>query len=421
MDRPPRIEERLAQAGLPLLGRSTWLEIDLSVLAANAVVLREMLPPKTRLAGVVKADGYGHGLLGAAHAALRGGADMLAVVTLDEALALRRAGFMARVLVLYAVPAGALDDAVAAGLDLVVMDDASLAAMCRYLERAGSDGPRVNVHLGVETGMVRGGMVPERSAAAARRMLAAGLPALAGTFSHLARPEDAAARERQVAAFGAALAALEAAGIGPGVRHLNATGGILDEANPAWDMARVGLAFYGYLPTDAAVSAGRRSTAARLRPALTLKARAASIETITAGTSVGYGGEWTAERESRIATVALGYADGWMRKYAGARGSVRGIHVSLVGRVGSDAVAVDVTDVPGFDGADEVVLLAPDGPTTVADLARMRDSIAWEVIDGLGPRLARVYLEAGRPMAVRFLDGQVVLAPGARLQAGPQL
>jgi alanine racemase len=222
-----------------------------------------------------------------------------------------------------------------------------------------------------------------------------------------------------VAAFEKTLAALQSSGIDPGLRHLNASGGILDEANPAWDMARVGLAFYGHLPTDVSASAGRAAAAGRLRPVTTLKARAASVETIAPGTSVGYGGEWTAERESRIATIALGYADGWMRKYAGARASVRGLPVALAGRVGSDAVAVDVTDVPGFDAADEVVVLSPDGPTTIEDLARMRGSIAWEVMDNLGPRIARVYLEGGTPMAVRYLDGRLVLAAGAQLVTRP--
>jgi alanine racemase len=299
------------------------------------------------------------------------------------------------------------------------MDDSSLDAMCRYLDRTRDGAAPVRVHLGIETGMVRGGLDPDRSADAARRLLAAGLPELAGTFSHLASPDDADARRRQGAAFGAALEALAAAGIKPGIRHLNATGGILDAAHPAWDMARVGLALYGHLPADVPVSADRMAAADRLRPALTLKARAASIEIIAAGTSVGYGGEWTAGRASRIATIALGYADGWVRKYAGALASIRGLPVPLVGRVGSAAVAVDVTDVASFDADDEVVLLAPEGPTTIEDLARLRGSIAWEVLDNLGPRLARVYLEDGRPMAARYLDGRLTLATGAHLTTRP--
>ena len=415
-DRTTPIERRLAGAGLPTLPRLTWLEVDLSALSGNAATLVQMLAPPTRLAAVVKADGYGHGMIAAAHAALSGGAEMLAVATLDEALALRRAGFTARILVLYAVPRGALADAITADLDLVAMDDASVEDLAAILGRTPSTGPRPRIHLCVETGMTRGGFAAHEAVAAARRLLAAGLPALAGTWSHLAIPEDAVATRRQVEAFESALSALRGVGIDPGRRHLMASGGLLDEANPTYELVRVGLALYGHVPSEVSVSAGRAAAIGRLRPTLTLKARAASIETVPTGWSVGYGGSWMAPRTSRIATIALGYADGWTRLYAGAPARVRGHAVALVGRVGSDAVAVDVTDVDGFDPADELVLLSPTGEgSTVEQLADRRGSIPWEVLDDLAPRIARVYLEDGRPVATRYLDGRLTLAPGFQL------
>jgi alanine racemase len=407
MDPSARIEDRLAAAGLPRLGRLTWLEIDLSRLAANAATLQSMLPESARLAVVIKADAYGHGLVAAAHAALVGGAEMLAVATLDEALALREAGFLARIIVLFPVPRDGLADALAADLDVVVADAASLAEMLTLAAK----GPRV--HLAIDTGMSRGGFAPTDAVEAARQMLSAGLPSLAGTWSHLASPEKADIAGEQAQAFQQALTMLAGAGIGAGLRHFVASGGLL-EGVAAYDMARVGISFYGHIPTE--LSAAAKARGAALRPALTLKSRAVSLQTIAAGARVGYGGEWTAGRESRIATLPLGYGDGWQRVYRGAMALTRGVAVPLVGRVNTDAIAIDVTDAPGFDASDEVTLIAADGPgTSVEQLAQMRGSIVWEVIDDLMPRIARVYLQDGQPFALRQMDGRTVLARGAEL------
>ena len=409
------IEDRLREAGLPTLPRLTWLEVDLSILEANARLLRAALPTATGLVAVVKADGYGHGLLAAAHASLAGGVEMLAVATLDEALELRRAGFTAPILMLYAVPPAALPEAVAAHLDLVAMDHDSLEALAALIERSDASGSLPRVHLGIDTGMTRGGFPPGEAVSAAKRLLAAGLPQLSGTWSHLASPEDVNATARQVASFRAALGLLEASGIAPGRRHLDATGGLLAQAAPPWDMVRIGLALYGHLPGDIEATGPSAALLAGLRPALTLRARAASVETVDPGTSVGYGGTWTALRTSRIATIALGYADGWTRLYAnGSTARVRRQSVPLVGRVGSDAVALDVTDVAGFSAADEITLLSPDndGASTVDELARRRGSISWEVLDDFTPRLSRVYVQGGVAVAVRYLDGQLVTGAG---------
>jgi len=412
MNTPAPIEDRLSQAGLPRLGRSTWLEIDLSALAANAAVLRSLTPRTTRLAVVVKADGYGHGMAAAAHAALAGGAHMLAVATLDEALSLRALDFRARVIVLYPVPRDGLGDALAADLDLVVADQASLADMLSVAEQS----PRV--HMAMDSGMSRGGLTPELVVDAARRLVAAGLPGLTGTWSHLASPELPDVCGRQVEQFRQTLAMLAAAGMDAGTRHLVASGGLL-EGIASYDMTRIGLAFYGYVPRELSDAAKR--AAASLRPALTLKARAVTVQTVAAGASVGYGGTWTAARESRIATFGMGYADGWKRVYSGALASARGITVPLIGRVNSDAIAIDITDVHGFDASDEVTLISPDGAgSTVEQLADMRGSIVWEVLDDLMPRVARVYVQDGTPFALRQMDGRTVLARDARMTTRPE-
>ena len=419
---PPEgaIEARLATAGLPPLPRLAWLEVDLGVLAANVRSIRRLLPDDAAMGVVVKADGYGTGMVAAARAALRGGASVLLVATLDEALGLRAAGLTTRILVLYPVPPVVLPVAVAAGLDLVVADERSVEAMAAMLSgtagaavRSGDAGPRV--HLAVDSGMGRGGLVAEHASAAARRLLHAGLGALAGTWSHLATPEDPISVAGQVVRFEAALAALREAGIDPGMRHLDATVGLLGGSGPVFDMVRVGLACYGFQPPELEAPPAVRAIAASLRPVVGLRARAATVTSLPAGNSVGYGGTWTAVRPSVIATIPLGYADGWARAYAaGSWGVVGGRRVTVIGRVSSDALAVDVTDVPGFSAADEVALLDPGDPAamTVHDLAILRGSIAWEVLDAFTPRLARVYTEDRRPVGVRYLDGETRFVTG---------
>jgi alanine racemase len=433
------IEARLAAAGLPSLPRLAWLEVDLDILVDNARALRRLLPPATTMGVVVKADGYGHGLEMAARAAIAGGAGLLVVATLDEALVLRDARLHERILVIYPVPPPTIPTAVEAGLDVVVADDASVDALAAYLrgldgggggasraggtaggrpggeraggERAGGERPEPRVHLGIDTGMGRGGVAPEVAPRVARRLLEAGLAGLAGTWSHLASPEDPAAVARQVDRFEAALAAFAAAGIEPGSRHLDATGGVLAGVAPAYDLVRIGLAFYGVLPPEVALPREIEATARDLRPALTLHARATLLTPIAAGARVGYGGTWTATRPSIVATLALGYADGWVRAYApGSWGIARGRRVPVIGRVSSDAIALDVTDVPGFGMDDEIVLLGDDGAAmSVLDLAALRRSIPWEVLDGFGARLSRVYLRGGRAVGARYADGRTRL------------
>lgn len=411
----PPIEARLAAAGLPSLPRPAWLEIDLDVLAANARVLDALLPPGTLTGVVVKADGYGHGILAAARAAIEAGAAILLVATLDEALLIRDDGLRARILVLYPVPPDRLADAAASGVEVVAADDASVAAIAAWVSgqpeapgrgtaRAGSGA--LGVHLGIDTGMSRGGLPPDGAVAAARALLAAGLPALAGTWSHLATPESREVVAAQVARFEGVLAALAADGIDPGLRHLDATGGLLGGLAPTYDLVRLGLAWYGIVPPELALPRAAAVAAGVLRPALSLHARATTITPIPPGRSVGYGGTWTAARPSLVATIPVGYADGWARAYAtDSWGIVRGHRTPLVGRVSSDALALDVTDVPGFGPADEVVLLGDPPAMTVHDLASRRGSIAWEVIDAFSPRLTRVYVRGDRPVGIRALDG----------------
>ena len=406
------IEERLAAAGLPALPRLAWLEIDTLALAHNLHVVRGLVGPATRVAAVVKADGYGHGLEVAARTFAAAGADLLCVATLDEAMSLRRGGVGAPILVLYPVPRGAAAAAAQAELQVVVTEAADAAALT---EARLPEGRLLRVHLEIETGLQRGGIAPEAAASVAAKLALAPGIELAGLWSHLASSHDPEFSARQRRRLEEAADFLTAAGLDLPTLHLDATGGLFYGTGASLELVRPGLGLYGELP----VVPGRRAfgqtgaaAAAELRPAMTLKARALRIVDVAAGSPVGYGGLWTAPRPSRVATLPVGYGDGYIRGYQpGAEALVRGRRVPLVGSIAMDAVEVDVTAIPGVDSSDEFVLLGAQGRDriTATELARRRNTIAWEVLAGMAWRLTRVYDASAGPSGVRTLAGETLV------------
>jgi alanine racemase len=200
---------------------------------------------------------------------------------------------------------------------------------------------------------------------------------------------DASTSGAQVERYEAALAAIELTGRPRPLRHIAATEGLFVGTAPAYDLVRIGLAFYGALGVDVVPSPAMASLAAELRAAMTVAACPVRLEEVPVGGGVGYGGEWTARRPSRIATLPIGYADGWSRSsWPGAEALVRGRRVPLVGRVSMDSVCADVTDVSGVSVEDTFVLLGAHGDEriTATDLARVRGSIPNEVFCAFGPR-----------------------------------
>jgi alanine racemase len=390
---------------LPALTHEAWLEIDLSALVNNAGVLRRAIPQSARLGLLVKANGYGHGLEMAARAAVAGGADVLIVAALDEGLALRAADVSASIMVVYPTPPDAVAEAVLADLELSV---SGLASTRRLLDawdrrRESVAGRVLSLHVEVDTGMGRGGVAAESLPELVGLIDRQPAARIVGVWSHLADGSDPDVSGEQVRRFDTAMAELRAARGSVPPRHMVATEGIFAATAPAYDMVRVGLGFYGELGVDLRPAAALSSLAAELRPAMTVKARPVRLESMPTGAPVGYGQEWTAERPSLIATLPIGYSDGWTRAYwPGAAALVRGRRVPLVGRVSMDSVCADVTDVEGVTLDDEVVLLGRQGSERITpnDLARLRHSIPNEVFCAFGPRLPRVYLADGLPVAV---------------------
>ncbi|CAN5660751.1 alanine racemase [soil metagenome] len=376
-----------------------WIEVDAATFAHNARVFRRAIPAGTRLGILVKANGYGHGMLVAARAAIAGGADQLMVVSMEEALALREDGLDGPILIVYPVEPAAVEAAHAADLEVSVsgVDGARGLIAAWAASRRRSNWPVLRVHIEVDSGMGRGGVQPADLPSVVAAIDAASGIDITGIWSHLADGADAVRSTAQVRAYEDALAAVAATGRPLPPRHMAATEGVFVGTGPSYEMVRIGLGFYGELGLGIAPTPQLAALAAELRPAMTVAARPARLEWMPAEASIGYGGEWIATRPSLIATLPIGYADGWTRRYwPGGSALVRGRRVPLVGRVSMDSVCVDATDALAAGGDlgldEEFVLLGSQGDERITpnELARLRGSIPYEVFCAFGPRLGRV-------------------------------
>ncbi len=410
----PTIARRLEAAGLPALPRTSWLRVDLDLLAANQAALRVLAGDGVAVHVVVKADAYGHGAVPVARALEDAGADGFCVASFDEALELRAGGVRGPVVVLYATPAAHVAEAARRGIALTVADDVLLGRTLDAIATARAAGAlrrRVAIHLQVETGLGRDGVLPDAVVDAARRVHATPGARLAGVWSHLAAPADRASAGRQADAFADAAVRLDGARVVRRTHHLSASGGVIAASVPSHDAVRIGIAAFGIAP-DALVHdpvvAARLATLGQVASIHALPVRVADLP---AGHGVGYGPSFVTARPSRIATLPIGYADGWRRSFEGAAVLVRGCRVPTVGRISMDSVTADVTDVPGppVTVDDEFVLVGAQGSERIGveELARRGDTIAYEVIALLGRRLTRVYDSATGIQGVRTLTGEL--------------
>ena len=361
--------------------------VDLNAIAGNVAALREHVAPSTVMA-VVKANGYGHGAVPAARAALRGGARWLGVVHVDEALELRAAGIDSPVLCLMAIGEQAHADAIAAGVDL----SAGSVGMVRHLAAAAARAGRpARVHLKADTGMSRGGATAADWPSvvdAALAEQAAGRLRVVGLWSHFASADEPGNPSIgvQLAAFREALRVAEKAGATPEVRHIANTAAAIDVPEAYYDLVRIGGGVFGLstLPGGAP---------AWLRPAMTLRARLSLVKRVPGGTGVSYGHRYITPRETTLGLVPLGYADGVPRSARG-RSLVfaRGRRWPIAGTVCMDQFVIDFGDEAVAEG-DEVVLFGPgdDGEPTAQEWGDTLGTISYEIATGIGARVPRSY------------------------------
>jgi alanine racemase len=370
----------------------SWAEIDLDAIAFNVQAIRRQVGEGVEIMPAVKANAYGHGAVPVSKAALQAGATRLAVHRAIEGSELRLAGISAPVLVMgYTPPEGAV---------LVAQQDLTASLMTIEFAQAlsaaaGSLGRKLPVHIKVDTGMSRYGLLPGEVLEFARALLMLPNLKLEGIFTHFATADslDQTHVRNQLAVFNGVLAGLREAGIDIPLPHAANSAAIMRLPEARFKAVRPGIAFYGMAPSS------EWAPPFEIRPALALKSRVCRVRRLPAGAGVSYGRTFVTQRETIAALVSVGYGDGFHRILSNqAQVLVRGQRAPLIGRVCMDQFVVDVTDIPGVQLDDEVVLVGRQGGAEIRaeEVAQLAGTINYEITTGLLPRVARLYLRGGR-------------------------
>jgi alanine racemase len=354
--------------------RPTWADVDVAAFRRNVAAITAMLPDRARLVAVLKADGYGHGALPLARAC-HDRVAMIAVALLEEALVLRRGGIDTPLLVLGPLTEGQVRVAIGERITIGVVGPEELA-LVRDTDAA--------IHLKLDSGMGRMGVTESELPEVIGMIKTAPRLRIEGIYTHFANAdvEGDDYTEAQIASYDRMIAALRAAGIDAPLHHFANSAATLRRLVRPRDLARVGIALFGPgppFPTE---------------PVLRWRTQVMRLKDLPAGHPVGYGTTWRAQRPSRIATLPVGYADGFSRRHSNnGEVLVRGRRAPIVGRVSMDLVTIDVTDLPEAAYGDEVILLGTqgEGRITAEELATRTGTIAYEVFTGIGARVPRVH------------------------------
>jgi alanine racemase len=373
-----------------------WVEVDLDALAHNVAAIKRHVGERVTVVAVVKANGYGHGAEMAARTALANGASWLGLNHIQPSVRLRKAGITAPILLLGYVPEACAPTVVEHDLRVAVTSIRLGQALSAAAVAAGRVVP---YHVKVDTGMGRFGLAPGEVVDFVRAVH--GLPGLRleGLFTHFACADWADRRwvDHQLKVFGEVLSALEAAGIAVPMRHVANSAATLAHPDTHFDAVRVGLALYGLRPS------ARVEPAVPLRPVLTLKSRVAQVRKMPPGSGISYSRTYVTGGIARMALVPCGYGDGFMRLTSN-RGAVliRGRRAPIRGRVCMDTMVVDVTHIEDAAPGDEVVLIGHQGDDVISadEVATWAETINYEIVTHLLPRLPRVYRRNGQIVAV---------------------
>jgi alanine racemase len=372
--------------------RPAWVEVDLAAVSANVAHIGELVAPSA-VCAVVKADGYGHGAVPVARAAIAGGASHLGVALAEEGHELRQIGIDVPVIVLSEPAPEAMRLVVEDKLTPTIYTRRGLAALLGAVA-AQDEGAPVPVHLKVDTGMHRVGASPAQVLELARAVAANPVLSLEGLYTHLAvadEPADPYTQE-QLATFDRVIAALAAGGTRPPLLHAANSAGALVHPASRYQMVRPGIAIYGLAPA----SSMRSHPAVRpLLPALSFKAEVSYVKQVAAGEGLSYGLHYRLPASSVIATVPVGYADGAPRRLSQVGGEVLigGRRRPIAGSVSMDQMLVDCGPGPGVKAGDEVVLIGRQGDEEITawEWGERLGTIAYEVTCALSPRLPRIY------------------------------
>ena len=378
-----RSAERRSRVAVPL----TYIEVDLEAIAHNVRAIRQHVGPRVALMAVVKANAYGHGALEVAQTALHHGASWLAVARADEGIHLRQAGISPPILVMnYTLP-DEIEGALAHDLTLTINDLASAETASALARRLGRT---VSVHVKVDTGMGRFGLLPDEVLPFVDRLAALPGMRLEGLCTHFAVADlaDKDYTRYQFLVFQAVRAQLEAADHRIPLCHVANSAATLDLPEMHLDAVRTGIAIYGLRPSSEV------DPAVPLRPALSLKSRVARARTLPAGSSISYGRTYVTSRAMPVALIPVGYGDGYHRLISN-RGAVliNGQRAPVVGRVCMDQLVVDISQVGPVALGSEVVLIGRQGEDciTAEEVATWAETINYEATTALLPRVPRLY------------------------------
>jgi alanine racemase len=365
--------------------RPVWAEIDLGAISHNVRQVREVMAGNAKICAVLKANAYGHGAVTVARTVLQAGVDQLAVAILNEALELRRAGFRVPILILGYTPTYQATTVVEQDITQTIfsMDSAqalsgAAVAACKI----------VNVHIKIETGMGRIGLRPEDAGAFAAAVAALPGIRIEGVFSHFATADsrDKSFTIEQYKLFTEALKCIEAMGITIPIRHIANSAATLNFPAVHLDMVRTGIVLYGLWPSDEMVKT------IELKPAMKFKAQVAFVKNMPVDYSISYGRTYFTRRLSRIATLPVGYADGWSRLLTNkASVSIRGQRAPLIGRVCMDQCMIDVTHIPEVEIGDEALLFG-GADLPVEEIAKHLGTINYEIVCMVGQRVPWIYV-----------------------------
>jgi alanine racemase len=358
--------------------------VDLNAIKSNVELLKKT--SGTKLLAVVKADAYGHGIIPVAQAALSAGADYLGVALLEEAVTLREAGISAPILAWLVQPGSDFAQAIALDIDIAA---ASLKALSEISLASQQVQKRARVHLEVDTGMTRGGFLAEWDQLSAEHVQDI---EIVGVFSHFARADEPGEKQNQdqMARFAEMVAKLKALGFSHLIKHLSNSAATLKDHAAAFDMVRTGIAMYGLSPD---VTTLGNSNALSLRPAMQLRAALYLVKDVPARTPVGYGASESTSRDTRLGVITMGYADGIPRIARSAGVWHNGKRAPIIGRVSMDQFVVDLGLGSKAQSGDWVTIFGngSHGEYTADDWGAASQSINYEIVTRIGPRVPRIY------------------------------
>ncbi|KPJ50173.1 hypothetical protein AMJ40_03650 [candidate division TA06 bacterium DG_26] len=376
-----------------------WVEIDLDRLSRNYRTVKDLVGRDCKILVAVKADAYGHGAVEISKTLQEDGVDMLGVASVDEALELTRGGIHCPIVI--------LSPTVVDLAPVIVENDfrinVSNMAYAQHLSRTAlAMGTRARVHVEIDTGMGRTGVLWREGLEFINAIAELEGIALEGIFTHFAvADEDRQYTEEQVEKFSHLLERIEKHGIRIPLTHCANSAGILDYPSSYLNMVRPGLVIYGLFPSSTPRPRG-------ISPIMSFRTRIVHIQNVPRGTSISYGRTFLTERDSTIATISVGYGDGYSRRLSN-QGEVivRGKRARIVGTVCMDLTMVDCTHFDGVRLGDEVTLIGRDGTEEITpdEIAGLIGTISYEVTSSIGPRVPRVFVRNGAPQRVKSLLG----------------